>query len=101
MSAHTPGPWIVVTGRYSTIIRKEFRTDHHMDICSAVHGYMYADDEKANQFANARLIAAAPELLEVVGRLMRVIEAGIPDLEDVDCYQMAKELLVKIDGGTA
>ena len=36
--------------------------------------------------------AVAATLLTMVGWLMKVIEEGIPDLEDVDVYQMAKEL---------
>jgi hypothetical protein len=34
---------------------------------------MYADDEKANQQANARLIAAAPELLAALQDIVRSV----------------------------
>lgn len=71
---HTPGPWRVVQFGGYPVVRKQFRDDHHMDICNAVHGYMYAEKylgctEYENQQANARLIAAAPDLLAENERL--------------------------------
>lgn len=73
MSKHTPGPWEVQTEGCYPVVRKVFRADHHMNVCGPVHGYMYADDEKANQQANARLIAAAPELLAALQDIVRSV----------------------------
>lgn len=63
---HTPGPWVVESDGNYPIVRKRFRPDHHMDVCGPVHGYMYAEDEKGEQRANAHLIAAAPEMYEAL-----------------------------------
>lgn len=70
MSEHTPGPWVcnLETYEISTAISDTvmFAEDR-------------ADDPTDEDFANARLIAAAPEMLEalemVYGRLMDYPEA--------------------------
>lgn len=74
MSGFTPGPWEVASNGHYPVIRKNFLEDHHMDVCGAVHGYMYAADQKANQAANARLIAAAPEMYAAIERLLWLVE---------------------------
>lgn len=63
---HTPGPWVKVKNGSYTEIRHVFNSQHHMTICSNVHGYMYSDSkfgitQDQNMNANADLIAAAPE----------------------------------------
>ncbi len=50
MSKHTPGPWTVNYRRVTPVAGKQDGTD---DVC-----HVYGDNE-----ANARLIAAAPQLL--------------------------------------
>lgn len=82
--SHTLGPWIVVSRNGYLTIRKQFGEHHHMDICNAVHGYMYQQEkygntEEDNQMANANLIAAAPEMLEALeaaDRLLTWMESG-------------------------
>lgn len=72
LAAHTPGPWIVESNGHYPIVRKRFRPDHHMDVCGPIYGYMYAEDEKGEQAANARLIAAAPEMYEALKRIAQL-----------------------------
>jgi hypothetical protein len=57
--AHTPGPWQV---NYRRITPVNARQDGSDDIC-----HVYGDDEV--DMANARLIAASPELLEALKRI--------------------------------
>lgn len=60
----TKGPWRVgktLCGFYPAIV-KDFHVGHNMNVTGAIHGYMYHADQKANQQANARLIAMAPDL---------------------------------------
>ena len=65
-AAHTPGPWIVHhDGNYPTV-RKVIRAGHHSPVCGPIHGYMYSAEERGEQAANARLIAAAPCLLDAL-----------------------------------
>lgn len=56
MSKHTPGPWIAT---YKTVTAPE--TEDRLPLHVRIHGGN-RDDNKAN----ARLIAAAPELLEAL-----------------------------------
>ncbi len=65
MNKHTPGPWVAVA-----------RTNSHVEIEAPDHaGYSAYSAKKiatlsANNFeANARLIAAAPDLLEALEKL--------------------------------
>ncbi len=72
MSEHTPGPWAVVeetfgydttgTGQATTKIRAE---DGSL-ICQVAAGMNRHNPGKRDKEANARLIAAAPELLEAL-----------------------------------
>lgn len=60
---HTPGPWRVVpTGAGNVLIQ----SDSVSQTVATVHG--------AEQAANARLIAAAPELLEALQLAVGIIE---------------------------
>jgi hypothetical protein len=58
MSKHTPGPWEleIITGAYVTADGTHIADVHHGRTATA----------KAEGHANARLIAAAPELLEAL-----------------------------------
>lgn len=84
MSKHTPGPWKAydefIYGDNSKTIA-ELRT--------------YQSGEMPWQ-ANARLIAAAPELLEMVRKLMPYCENS--SLYDLPDFREAKDLIAKIEG---
>lgn len=62
--SHTPGPWIA-----------EAETDRRPAGVSAPHNYALADvfgESRAVREANARLIAAAPEMLEALRNVAAV-----------------------------
>lgn len=65
-STHTPGPWIpvAVEGGWDGVAENENRNSV---ICAL----------RLNNPANARLIAAAPELLDLLGRVAYHMEGGI------------------------
>jgi hypothetical protein len=74
-SNHTPGPWIRVDQHpvsYTAVI-----VAPSGEICSLVGGYVHA--RLAEREANARLIAAAPELLEALEAILEL------EGEAVDC----------------
>lgn len=113
----TKGPWAVSTSFGSvgaiqhingfvafpcaprSVLYDRLDGESFLDMCNRTEQARKDIDEE--EAANGRLLAAAPDLLGMVGKLMRIIESGIPDLEDVNDYQMAKELLGKIHGGSA
>lgn len=77
MSKHTPGPWKSVNHSWSdtSILAPDF--DHaicRLDINHATEESQEADE--AQMAANARLIAAAPELLEA----LRIVRDTLPHI---------------------
>lgn len=85
--AHTPGPWKVSMGSTHVGGPKS-------GICKfeSIHG-MYQNHE-----ANARLIAAAPELLEGLKGLLQVIETDQLVPESVSYMQEARKAVAKAEG---
>ena len=77
MSAHTPGPWAAVDPPHSIVVRTESPTKSKFgaDRNAAIGGFYRSDPEKlAEAMANARLIAAAPELLDALQALVSATE---------------------------
>jgi len=72
MNTFTPGPWKVLAG---TIIETD---DHDEKWIATVPEIPFYETR-----ANARLIAAAPELLESCEKLLGAIECWIANPEDV------------------
>ena len=98
MSKHTPGPW-------------GFSTEPQPNGCPIVgsRGLMVAmlahtvnqDDQRETALANARLIAAAPDLLEL---LEDVISIGGGMVEEIYGYcfvERARAAIAKATGGEA
>lgn len=76
MSEHTPGPWIAV-GAWV-----EVEDDNIPDICTCEpsdigQGHLARTDKEI--MANARLIAAAPDLLEVLDSCAGVLTVFVDD----------------------
>lgn len=70
MSEHTKGPWEVARTDAGIIVRTESakKTRFGASRYAAIGGFDRSDPEQlAEALANARLIAAAPELLEALG----------------------------------
>ena len=102
-ATHTPGPW-----HYSEVIRgrdqyyRQIRADFKIAEVHACHsGVAGTKKGRAEDEANARLIAAAPELLEqcklfekVLTHLINSGDSGA-DLE----RDKLREVLAKVEGG--
>src|SRR5260370_27566244 len=84
---HTPGPWIIV--KHGTDMDIETRQDSGM-VCCVATAWTRGD----RQEANARLIAAAPELLEALSDLMKSCQNWAPT---IDCSR-ARTALPKATG---
>ena len=90
MSAHTPGPWAVTTVGSCHGIHPAASDNERDDICRITPHNYHPDGwpaAKGEAEANARLIAAAPELLAC---LLDVLDAdGDLDVMDFNRYRAA------------
>lgn len=121
MSKHTPGPWIVLEGRhpyndgnkahverniYTQRIDPQLK-DHYPVVCQSVG--VGRTGEKAVHFvhieeADARLIAAAPELLAALNEIVSQIDqggAGGKVFSRDACIMQARAAIAKATGGAA
>ncbi len=89
-SKYTPGPWKVTTDRHGrpTMV---FSVSRGKGVAkTAWDGYAeQSDKEAAEEAANARLIAAAPDLLEALKKLL--------ESEDLDIYPSSIECGYEFD----
>lgn len=102
-ASHTPGPWL---------IESDYNEDGSDLIVMAEQAYVIADTRHESCgivdadecYANARLISAAPELLEALKGLLRRIDDhfGSPDAShDWKEQEAARAALSKATGGAA
>lgn len=84
MSQHTPGPWHIAGG---VQIRSE--RDQVAKVWMMRHG---------EGQANARLIAKAPELLEVLEYFMPLIESEQDDEQQAPWVEKARALIAEVKG---
>ena len=88
---HTPGPWVVKSARSGFYVESQF--DVIVESLDEFGRYGAIDDE-----ANARLIAAAPELLEALEGCIVVIDNGrVPSL---NFQAAARAAIAKAKGET-
>ena len=99
---HTPGPWVVEPENYDcdggTLVRTKGK------ICLAnVWGVMFAKTPDDESLANARLIAAAPDLLEALEYLAGACELALDNdyPEGRDPVSVARAAIAKAKGEQA
>ena len=81
MSKHTPGPWETGCRRTQVEVRPE---GWNVPMCVAdCHPLNYPPDSEQERVANARLIAAAPELLEACKSALLLCDGANPAHEAV------------------
>ena len=79
--SHTPGPWIINPRQVDSSPYQILDKDDH-EIAATIYGPTGGIEEAK---ANARLIAAAPELLAILKRLREQnYQIKTADVEDVD-----------------
>ena len=103
MSKHTPGPWTVTRVSKSTIVKDIYISaspERIARVCVSSTAQSIAEYE-----ANARLIAAAPDLLEALNRLLPMAEDGIfqygGKTGDDDDIVFARAVIAKATGAAA
>ena len=91
MSKHTPAPWVYD----SFALREEIRSESNplIAVVSSVH---CSSPEQMRD--NARLIAAAPELLEALEALLNE-PTNAPDYLPTKLWDRAREAVAKAKGG--
>lgn len=97
--AHTPGPWnLSKCGRGTGLNYTEFRVK--ADLSWRKHNSTEETVAKAWNESNARLIAAAPEMLEALERLVNLVERCPLELPPEDWTNLghAKRVLAKARG---
>jgi outer membrane translocation and assembly module TamA len=96
MSKHTPGPWGQL-GRK----RNEHKTIPLRSIYCEALGYHVAfvsDDHDGEARANARLIAAAPKLLEALKYCAERLQIHIKHTEDLIAHMQAIKAITEAEG---
>jgi len=71
MTKHTPGPWIISATRNCP---KAHQEETHLMVADCRNALL----DKEEQNKNARLIAAAPEMLEAINLAIDLIRKGSP-----------------------
>ncbi len=114
MSAHTPGPWIVD----GNVIRGDEQRNGSVSVaCVLDVAYPYGRRAGESAQANARLIAAAPDLLEALRMVMAcagdisaapdgLLEMALDDGDEetrrqANAFLVARAAIAKTTGGTA
>lgn len=94
MSKHTPGPWAATpcldVGRYGP--PWTIRVDKQTVVASLIGAALHRGAETAE--ANARLIAAAPDLLAALKELLPMWESGIRE----PWVERARAAIAKAEG---
>lgn len=85
----TPGPWVTADSHGPLESGTSVQSTHDQWLVATTTGYYGRD----TQIANARLIAAAPDMLEV---LLRIYSFG--DLNGED-YDAVRDVIAKATGG--
>lgn len=95
MSKHTPGPWVVRPKRYLDTRRRVGPADNEFFDVAYSSGNSNAESE-----SNARLIAAAPEMLDVLKALVdRCNHLGSTDQVTGEVfYDMVRAAIAKAEG---
>ena len=94
MSNHTEGPWAIYVNAPSDIVIRKMSKDGY-ELCSIAR--------VSSGYANTRLIAAAPELLEALEQMVSVFldTEGRHGESENDAMDAASAAIAKAKGGAA
>lgn len=82
MNKHTPGPWLVSTDGLRVVGLTEAIESPFPVVVNCTSGYDVMPYAEAK--ANAKLIAAAPDLLEALKDVLRIIDTSVYHVESYD-----------------
>jgi len=101
MSKHTSGPWFLSDDIPPLIYAKRKHDSNSQPCISTVDesgDYVAWLEDISEQTANARLIAAAPDLLWCCEEALRLIKFEIADGEYTDTYKQIQKAIAKAKG---
>jgi hypothetical protein len=94
---HTPGPWFMEAEPYDSYYQI---SDDFSTTLAQVEAWDGDNDEEVmgEAKANARLIAAAPELLQALEGMLEIFVDSdqLSDLEDLETVKFARATILKI-----
>ena len=100
MVKHTPAPWFVTeTDDNKVVICDNTYLNRHL-------AYLTTGTPSKECEANAKIIAAAPELLEALKEVERALDVGVYDIDDFMAWlkdyglSMIQRVISKAEGGT-
>lgn len=110
MSEHTPGPWTIeyseTSVRWPTVIainEPGHDDGSPIEVCEISESFAIDappdDPDRMVAEANARLIAAAPELFSALDKLIDVLSTGCPDDVTWADFAAALAAIAKVKGG--
>jgi len=95
-SKHTPGPWIYFSEAPAIMGLDTEDGTQSVEICIFPEWF---DEYKSEQWANAALIAAAPDLLEALEELNKIMEDGC-GVWTIESQRRARAAIAKAKGET-
>jgi len=99
MSAHTPGPWRDIGGCGHVFAEVDW-DDQSVDRVIVMSQLASVDTSRKTWEANARLIAAAPELLEALKEIIAAADGDGWNQLDAS-FATARAAIAKAEGGAA
>lgn len=105
-TTHTPGPWHLMEGGFSVSgphpdLIQVYATGEDLEMICKVWRDSHLIHRKQDFKANARLIAAAPQLLEALNGLLMCPDLNLDTLETetVEAIQHAQQVINKATNG--
>ena len=96
MSKHTPGPWTMRESNFAFHIYGVFKKSKNAFITAAYWRNADYGASRTEAEANARLIAAAPEMLNA---LKYIVGCSIPlTSQQEECWKAMREAIAKAEG---
>ena len=104
-AAHTPGPWLIEWNAAQGGEGHYITDSKDMVELSRIAAVLFHDDAVGETRANARLIAAAPDLFEIARAIVAVCDSGkyaeMACMEGSPLVDAARAAIAKAEGGAA
>ena len=104
-AAHTPGPWLIEWNAAQGGEGHYITDSKDMGELSRIAAVLFHDDADNETRANARLIAAAPDLLEIARAIVAICDTGkyadMACMEGSPLVDAARDAIAKAEGGAA